>query len=253
MPAPNKNRVFEIIEKANEGDRASRAFDFFIIVLIILSIITMMLDTFKGLSSTLYSVLFYFDIFSVAVFTVEYILRIWTSNLLYPEHSLTLSRVKYVTSAMAIIDLLAILPFYIPFIIPVDLRILRIVRLIRIARIFKLNRYSQALNTIGKVLKNKSSQLLSTIFVIALLIVMAAVLMYNIESAAQPEAFDNILSGFWWAIATITTVGYGDIIPVTFIGKALASVIRFCGIALVAIPTGIISAGFSELSHKEKE
>ncbi len=147
---------------------------------------------------------------------------------------------------MALVDLLAILPFYLPFIIPIDLRVLRMVRLLRILRILKVNRYTSALSAVGNVIKSKASQLISSMLVVLVLMVMASVLMYNVESEAQPEVFENAFSGMWWAVATLTTVGYGDIFPVTALGKALSAVIALLGIGLVAVPTGIISAGFME-------
>jgi voltage-gated potassium channel len=147
---------------------------------------------------------------------------------------------------MAIVDLLAILPFYLPFIIPIDLRVLRAIRLFRLLRLLKVNRYTNALSDVGNVLKRKATQLLSSMFVVLILMVIASILMYSIENEAQPAIFENAFSGLWWSIATLTTVGYGDIYPVTIAGKILGAVIALLGIGLVAVPTGIISAGFME-------
>ena len=154
---------------------------------------------------------------------------------------------------MALIDLLAILPFYLPFIIPIDLRVLRMLRMVRLFRVFKVNRYTNALTSIGAVFKEKKNQLLSSIFVVMVLMVIASVLMYNIENEVQPEAFSNAFSALWWAVATFTTVGYGDVYPITTAGKILSALIAFLGIALVAVPTGIISAGFMEQIGKDKD
>lgn len=180
-------------------------------------------------------------------------MRVWTSDLLYSNCSPLNSRFKYVFSFMALIDLFAILPFYIPFIIPIDLRILRMIRIVRLFRVFKVNRYTRALSTIGNVFKNKKSQLLSSVFVVVLLMIVASVLMYNVENEAQPEAFSNAFSALWWAVATLTTVGYGDIYPVTVLGKILSGIIAVLGIGLVAVPTGIISAGFIEVLDDESK
>ena len=152
---------------------------------------------------------------------------------------------------MALMDLLAILPFYVPFIIPVDLRVLRTLRVTRLLRLFKVNRYSSALATIGKVFKRKGSQLVASMFIVSLLMLIASVLMYSIENAAQPNVFHNAFDALWWAIATLTTVGYGDIYPITAGGKMLSSVIAILGIGLIAVPTGIISAGFMETIEPE--
>ena len=154
---------------------------------------------------------------------------------------------------MAVIDLLAILPFYIPMLIPIDLRFLRVLRLTKILRILKLNRYSKSLQLLGKILKNKRADLLVTVFVTTILIIFASSLMYYIENPAQPEQFPNIVASFWWAITTLTTVGYGDLYPITILGKILSGVIALLGIGLVALPTGIISSGFiEELSQRKK-
>lgn len=240
-----KNRTFEIIQAAKPGDKASRIFDLCIITLIFINVVMVIADTFR-IPSILSDIFNIIEIVSVIIFTVEYILRVWTSDLLFPNFGSVKARLRYIFSFMAIIDLLAILPFYIPFIIPIDLRVLRTLRVIRLLRIFKVNRYTKALSTIAAVFKSRSNQLFSSMFVVSLLMIIASVLMYNIENSAQPNVFDNAFSALWWAIATITTVGYGDIYPVTVAGKILSTIIALLGIALVAVPTGIISAGFME-------
>lgn len=239
-----KSQVFEIIEVGKS--LPSRIFDVFIIIMIILTLITVIAETFD-IPSFCQNIFDKFEIVSVIVFTIEYILRIWTADLLHPELSPLRARLKYIVSFMAIIDLLAILPFYLPFFIKIDLRALRALRVVRLLRIFKINRYTNALNTIGQVFKNKASQLISSIMIVGLLMIIASVLMYNIESAAQPETFSNAIEAMWWAVATLTTVGYGDVYPITAAGKVLATIIAFLGIGMVAVPTGIITAGFSEL------
>lgn len=246
-----KHRTFEIIETANDGDTASKIFDIFIIILIVLNLVMVIAETFN-IPENWKSILNYAETISVIIFTVEYLLRVWTSNLLYPNKSSFKARIKYIFSFMALIDLLAILPFYLPLFIPIDLRVLRTLRVIRLLRIFKINRYTNALNTIGQVFKNKASQLISSIMIVGLLMIIAAVLMYNIENSVQPEAFSNALEAMWWAVATLTTVGYGDVYPITAAGKILATIIAFLGIGMVAVPTGIITAGFSELIKSDE-
>jgi len=247
-----KARVFDIIERAKPGDHASKIFDLFIIVLIILNIITVIINSFSGLSSKVQYALKILEIISVILFTIEYGLRIWTSKLLFPESKY--ASLKFIFSFMAIIDLLAILPFYIPFLIPYDLRFLRMLRLLRLLRIYKLNRYSNAMNVILKVLKNEKEKLLTTIFVTSILILFASSIMYYVENEAQPDKFPNILESVWWAVATLTTVGYGDVYPITVLGKILSGIIAILGIGLVALPTGIISSGFiSEVSTQKNK
>ncbi len=247
-----KKRTFQIIQAGEKADIASRLFDFFIIGLIMLNVIAIIVETFT-IPEALKSILSVIEAISVIIFTVEYMLRLWTADLLYPQYGAVKSRIKYVFSFMAIIDLLAILPFYIPFVFPIDLRVLRALRIIRLFRLFKVSRYTSALNTIADVFKKKSSQLLSSFFVVALLMIISSILMYSVEHEIQPEKFKNAFSGLWWAVATFTTVGYGDIYPVTAAGKVLSSVIALLGIGLVAVPTGIISAGFVEVVSDKSE
>ena len=245
-----KEKIFEIINSPENPSKASKIFDIFIICLIILNVITVIADTFK-LPEWIRSILWCIEVVSVVIFTAEYLLRIYTADLMYPEMTQLRARLKYIRSFMAVIDLLAILPFYIPYVIPIDLRVLRMLRIIRLLRIFKINRYTTALSTIEDVFKRKRHELLSSIAVVSMLMIIAAVLMYNIENEAQPEAFENAFAALWWAVATLTTVGYGDIYPVTVLGKILSAVIALLGIGLVAVPTGIISSGFVE-SMEEK-
>ncbi len=247
-----KNRVYNLIRDDDKNDLAANIFDDFIITLIIINVILVIMDTFN-LPETVERISYGIEVFSVIIFTIEYLLRLWTSDYIYSDNNKFIARVRYVFSLMALVDLFAILPFYIPFIIPVDLRVLRTVRIIRLFRLLKVNRYTNALNSIWSVFKNKASQLLSSLFIIFLLMIIASVLMYNVENPVQPEMFRNAFSGLWWAVATVTTVGYGDIYPVTIFGKILSSIIAVLGIALIAIPTGIISAGFIELITKPEK
>lgn len=248
-----KRFVYETIDVEEDGRIISKVFDIFVLTLIVINVVLVISDTFQGIPDSIRSVFGYVEVFSVIVFTVEYLLRVWTATYIYPEKGPLVARIRYIFSFMAMVDLLAILPFYLPFIITVDLRVLRMLRLLRLMRILKLNRYTQALSVISGVLKKKASQLLSSVFVVLLLMVIASVLMYYIENPAQPEVFQDAFSGLWWAVATLTTVGYGDIYPITAIGKVLSAVIAMLGIGLVAVPTGIISAGFIEGIEVKKQ
>jgi voltage-gated potassium channel len=178
---------------------------------------------------------------------------LWTANFLYPEDNFLKSRFKYIFSFFAIVDILAILPFYLPLILPSYLISLRSFRLIKLFQLLKLTRHTDALLNIVIVLKNKSYHLISSFIVVLFIIFLASIVMYNIEYDAQPQVFNNAFSSLWWAVATVTTVGYGDIYPITVTGKILSSVLSFLGIALVAIPTGMLSAGFNELTEKKNE
>ncbi|GAB6109051.1 ion transporter [Fusibacter bizertensis] len=249
-----KRRTYEIIEKAQNNDKASKYFDILILVLIILNTLSIVLESFNTLNS-MYKIQFrIFEIISVIIFSIEYMLRIWTSDIGYPSSRGKIgSAIKYIFSTMALIDLLAILPFYLPMIIPVDLRFLRMFRISRLLRILKINRYTKALSLIISVIKDKKDELLATVFVMGFMIMISATIMYYFETEVQPEAFPNIVASFWWSIATLTTVGYGDIYPITAMGKLFAGIIAILGIGLVALPTGIISSGFIvAISKKDK-
>ena len=247
-----KKRVFEVVQISDNNDIAGQIFDISLISLIILNIVMVVAETFD-IPEAVQTVIKHAEIVSVIIFSVEYLIRLWTSDMLYPKLSPLLARIRYIFSFMAIIDLLSILPFYIPMLIPVDLRVLRALRILRLFRLFKINRYTDALSTIGKVFKKKASELISSIIVVLLLMIISAVIMYNVENQAQPDLFSNTFSAMWWAVATLTTVGYGDIYPVTVLGKLLSAVIALLGIGLVAVPTGIITSGFMEVLEEKKE
>jgi len=247
-----KKRIFEIIEKAQPGDHASYYFDLFLVTLIILNVIAIILASYKSIYLIYQNDFKTFEIISVIIFSVEYILRVWTSEYKVKSKHKIIAGIKYIFTPMAIIDLIAVLPFYLPLLLPVDLRFLRILRLTRLLRLLKVQRYSKSLKLVGKVLKKKKEELIVTIFVTFLLIVFASSLMYYLESSVQPDKFPNIISASWWAIATLTTIGYGDVCPVTGWGRLLSGVIAILGIGLVALPTGILSSGFIEELSREK-
>lgn len=243
--AETKRRIFEIISKAADGDKASKVFDLSIMGLIILSVLSIILQSYESLATRYNSVFHAFEVVTVAVFTVEYVLRIWTADLLYPEANHP--RLKYILSFMAIIDLLAILPFYLPF-VAADLRFLRMVRLLRLfrlLRVFKLGRYFDALQIIVDVLRESAAQLVISMALCLFVMLFSAIIMYTVENPVQPEQFPNVIASLWWAICTLTTVGYGDVYPVTAVGRFFAAVISLVGIGIIAIPTGIIAGGFS--------
>lgn len=205
-----KKRVFEIISKAENGDRASKIFDWSIMILIALSIISIILESFASIYDKYHPVFQVFEIITVVVFTIEYLLRIWTADLLFPEAKHP--HLKYIFSFMAIIDLLAILPFYLPF-ISADLRFLRMMRLFRLfrlLRVFKLGRYFDALQVIVKVIRTSGPQLIMSVVICFFVMLFSAIIMYTVENPVQPEQFPNVISALWWAICTLTTVGYGD-------------------------------------------
>lgn len=240
-----KKRTFEIIEKGEKGDTVSKIFDICILLLICGNVLSVFVETFK-ISNRMRSVLADIELFSIIVFSIEFVLRVWTADFLYENMPPVQSKIKYIFSFMALIDLFAILPFYIPFVIKVDLRVLRILRLFRLSRIVKANRYTKSLQKVIDVIKDKSAELFSAVLMLFILMLISSVLIYYIESPAQPDVYTNALSGLWWSIAIFTSVWLGDIYPITAAGKILCALMAVFGVAIIAVPTGIISSGFVE-------
>lgn len=248
-----KSKVFDLLDKSEQNGLMERLVELFILVLIVMNVLAVIIDP-SIRSESGKNILKCFENFSIVVFTLEYLMRLWIADIAYPEKKKWRARVSFVLSGMALIDLAAILPFYIPFLIPIDLRVLRMLRLFRLFRVLKVSRYTNALTAVYRVIKSKADQLASSVFVILVLIVMSSVLMYNVESAVQPDKFSDVFDAMWWAVATLTTVGYGDIYPVTALGRILSAIIAILGIGIVAIPTGIVASGFMEqVQHKSQD
>lgn len=247
-----RRRVFDIIQPDDGTSLLSRIFDWMITGLILASVIIVFAATFDLPKGVLRTLLLIEGVASV-VFTVEYALRILTADFLCPESGTIKARVKYVFSPMALVDLVAILPFWLPMLLPGTMLGLRALRLVRLLRIFKLNRYFDAIKSLGEVIVLKKRELLGSLFFVSILMLISSLLMYSAEHEAQPEVFRNAFSGLWWAVATLTTVGYGDIYPVTALGRLLGAFIAFSGLAAVAIPTGIISSGLMEALSRGRE
>ena len=244
--------VFRVIQPDSTGYWPSQLFDWAITALILLSVASVFIVT-LDLTADVRDSLRGFEAAVSVVFTLEYALRIWTAPELYSDRSPWRARAKYVVSGMALIDLLAILPFWIPMFLPGSMLGMRAFRLVRLLRIFKLNRYFDALAMVGCVVRDKRRELVGSIFFVAILMLVSSLLVYAVEHDAQPEAFRNAFSGLWWAVATLTTVGYGDIYPVTAVGRIFGAVIALLGIGMVAIPTSILSSGFLEYMAKKRE
>ncbi len=235
-----------------EGDGAALHFNYFMTVLIIVNVLAVILETVEPLYQQ-YALLFIVvDIISIAIFTVEYFIRLWICTL-DPAYSHPVTgRLRYMVSPYALIDLLSFLPFYIPAIIPVDLRFLRILRLFRLIRVMKLGRYSEAMKTFEVVIAKSKEKLILVLSILFIVLVLASSLMYYAEHDAQPEKFASIPAAMWWAIVTLATIGYGDVYPVTMLGKVIGSVVVITGIAIFALPTAILSAGFIEEMQEKK-
>ncbi len=247
-----KKRTHRILEKATKNDLASKIFDIFIITLIILNIIFVIFGTVKSFNVKYFLFFKYFEILSIIIFTIEYILRIWscTENIRFKNPFL--GRLRFIITPMAVIDLISILPFYLPMFIPLDLRILRAFRLFRLFRLFKIGRYSKAMITLGNVINKKKEELIISVLAVIILLIISSSLMYYIENAIQPDKFSSIPESMWWGVATLTTVGYGDIYPITPLGKFFGAIISLLGVGLFALPAGILASGFNEEIQKRK-
>lgn len=236
-----KKRIFDIIQIGKQHDVVSRAFDLFIVISILANIAVLFIETFDeaaGYSGILHAI----EVITISIFGIEYLLRIWTAEYLYPDKNKGKAVLRFLVSFDGIVDLCTILPFFFLS----GFVAFRMLRVVRILHLFRINAYYDSFNVITSVLIEKKNQLISSIFIILVLMMAASLCMYSAEHEVQPEVFHNAFSGIWWSTSTILTVGYGDIYPVTILGQIMAIIIAFLGVGAVAIPTGIISAGFVE-------
>ena len=247
-----RKAIYAVLETPT-GRIASRIVDMFLITLIVLNVVAVMLNTVQSLAARHGRFFWLFEHFSVAVFTIEYLLRMWvcTENTSYRRP--VAGRIKYFFTPFAIIDLIAIAPLYLPMLIPVDLIFLRALRFVRLLRLLKLGRYSESIKLMGSVLKAKKEEISVAIAMSLILLLIASGLMYFIENPSQPEKFSSIPASMWWGVVTMTTVGYGDLCPVTAAGKVLAGVIALLGISLFILPAGIIATGYAGEIQRRKD
>lgn len=239
-----KERIFDIIQIGTRVDIPSRAFDYFIVIVILSSITVTFLQTFKSLQP--YEPLLNgIELATIIIFIVEYILRLWTSGYLYPGMEARVAMRKFIFSFYGVVDLMTIISYFAPL-YSNGIVALRMIRVIRIMRLFQVNKSFDAFNIVAEVVIEKRKQLMSSICMIAMIMLAASLCMYGFEHDVQPDVFENAFSGIWWAMSTVLTIGYGDIYPITTGGKIVAIIIALLGVCVVAIPTGVISAGFVE-------
>lgn len=248
-----KEIVAKFFSLKSSKEFSARLFDIFIEILVLLNVAAVILESYENIYQQFSFYFEAFEIFTVTVFTIEYLLRLWVSDLNYPRKLKWQAYKKFIFSANSLVDLISILPFFIPIIANIDLRHLRIFRLIRLLRVFKLTKYSHSLTVIGKIMSEKKQELLATLLMFFSVLVMSSSIMYYLENEAQPNAFPNIMQSFWWGIITLTTIGYGDIYPITALGKILGGLIAMMGVMIVAIPTGIISSSFVQKMEEGKQ
>ncbi len=239
-----RKRIFEIVEVGNDLDYVSRAYDFLGAFAIIINLVASIMHTYDNMRLQYGEILLLIEQVTVAFFAVDYILRILTAKFLFPEDNEGKALGKYLISFNGVIDFLSVVPYYLPVFFPAGTVAFRMIRIVRIFRLFRINAYHDSLSVIREVIYGKRQQLVSSVFIILILMIGSSLCMYSLEHEAQPEVFSNAFSGIWWATSTLLTVGYGDIYPITTLGKLFGIVISFLGVGMVAIPTGIISAGF---------
>lgn len=246
-------RVYQIVESGARDDRASVAFDWFIISLILLNVGALTLETVREFREAAPGLFLWFERASVAIFAIEYVLRLWSCSADERYRGFLRGRIRFALTPMALIDLIAILPSLLPF-VGIDLRSLRILRVFRLLRILKLARYSLAMRVFGRVVRDRAPELITTLSFLFVLLFLSATILYYCENAAQPDVFSSIPESMWWAVATLTTVGYGDAYPITVLGRLFGGIIAILGIGMVALPTGILSAAFAEeLANERRE
>jgi voltage-gated potassium channel len=248
-----KRRVYTLLHPELGNTHWDRALNAFIILLILLNVVAVMLETIPSIYLPNKALFYYFDIISVVIFSIEYILRVWSCVNEAKYRHPVYGRLRFMFTPGAIIDLLAILPFYLHVFVGLDLRILRILRLFRFLRLFRLTAYMKATRLLINVFRSVYNQLLLSLVLALTLIIISSSLVYFPEHIAQPDVFTSIPATIWWSVVTLTTVGYGDMIPVTITGKVFTGGILLAGVALFALPAGIITAGFLEQIRKQKK
>ncbi len=239
-----RERIADIIDVRVGTDLAGHIFDFFYLFVIILNLTVSIMLTYDNLRMQYENLLLTVERITITIFLIDYILRLWTAKYFYPEVNEARAIRKYIFSFTGIVDLLSFFPYFLPFFFPSGAVAFRMMRIMRVFRLFRINAYYDSFKLITEVLSSKKQQLFSSVFTILILMLAASLCMYSLEHEAQPEVFTNAFSGIWWAASTLLTVGYGDIYPITTLGKMFGIFITFLGVGMVAIPTGIISAGF---------
>jgi len=248
-----RQRIFRMVSVGVVDDPINGSYDIISTLALLVNLVVTFALTFEKAVAACGPLLYTLEAITVAFFALDYALRLFTANNLYPDLPEGKSLLKYVFSFSGIVDLLSFLPYYLPVFFPSGAVVFRLFRIARIFRLFRINAYYDSLNVITEVIAGKRQQLLSSFFILGVLMLASSLCMYSLEHEAQPEVFKNAFSGIWWSVSTLLTVGYGDIYPITPLGKAVSICITFLGVLMVAIPTGIISAGFVEQYSRFKQ
>lgn len=248
-----KAKLYRILEEMPAGDKVGQIVNSILLTVIFLNTVASIIQTVNSIS-TLYGRFFYwFELISVILFSIEYLIRMWICTEHPHFRAAMTGRLRHAILPLSLIDLLAILPFYLPMFFPFDLRFLRILRLLRIFRVLKLARYSESFQLLGRVIRRRAEELLVTLFTIIIILVLSSSIMYFVEHDISPNAFPDIPSALWWGVVTMTTIGYGDLFPISPLGKVIGSIVALLGIGLFALPAGILASGFVEEIQKRRE
>lgn len=239
-----RKRLYGIVEVGAAGDWISRGYDILSTLIVLINLTSTILYTFDDMELRYGALLSAIEGITAAFFALDYVARLVSARFIRPNMTEGKALLSYVFSFTGIIDLLSFLPYYLPVFFPAGVVAFRMFRVVRIFRLFRINAYYDSLNVITQVISSKKQQLLSSVFIILVLMLASSLCMYSLENAAQPDVFSNAFSGIWWSVSTLLTIGYGDIYPITTLGKIFSIFITFLGVGMVAIPTGIISAGF---------
>lgn len=247
-----RQRTADVLYSADRDDPLTHFIDIALIVLISLNVLAVVLESVSAIEAAAPQFFYAFEFVSVAIFSVEYIARVWSAvdNPWNTGHAHPVKgRLRYMFTWMALIDLIAIAPFYLGMLTGADLRILRALRLLRI---FKLTRYSSAMTLLLQVFREESRTISAAMFVSMLLVFVASTLAYIVEHPLQPHIFSSVPAAMYWAVITMTTVGYGDMVPITTVGKILGALIGIMGLGMVALPAGILASGFNNALHRRR-
>lgn len=249
-----RQTINQVFEASGKYQRAGHILDVILISIIMINVVAIVLESVHSIATEYYSEFLILELVSVAIFSAEYLIRAWTcvDRVKYASMncSNTQKRIRYILSPLAIIDLIAILPSLLMFFFAIDLRFLRVLRLLRV---FKLTRYSRAMQLLLQAFIDESSSLLAAFFIMSVVLILASCGIYLLEHDIQPDKFGSIPAAMWWAMATLTTVGYGDVVPITPIGKLFGGVITLVSMGMVAIPTGLLASSFSEQIRKRRQ
>jgi voltage-gated potassium channel len=253
-PQTVRQKVACLFEGTGQYQRAGHILDILLVSLIMVNVIAIVVESIPKVAVEYYTEFFILETASVTIFAIEYLARLWAcvdkTKYAANADSNTKRRIRYFFSPLALIDLLAILPSLMMFIVPLDLRFLRVLRLLRV---FKLTRYSRAMQLLLQAFIDEGSSMLAAFFIMAVVLILASCGIYLIEHDIQPDKFGSIPAAMWWAMATLTTVGYGDVVPITPLGKLFGGVITLLSMGMVAIPTGLLASSFSEQIRKRRQ